>query len=104
MGADLVSLSLCFEELSRAWMGIAGFIGSHSLACWMIARGTDEQKNRLLPDIGDEQDAQYALTEPGAGSDLSMATRANARRRRPRGSRSTKMWITNARGSVTRLV
>src|SRR3954462_5309799 len=44
-GLDPVSLSLVFEEISRAWMGTAGIIGSHSLACWMIARhGTEDQK------------------------------------------------------------
>ena len=33
-------------------MGIAGILGSHSLACWMIARhGTEEQKPRYLPDL-----------------------------------------------------
>ena len=29
LGADMVSLALVFEEISRAWMGIAGIIGSH---------------------------------------------------------------------------
>ena len=46
-GLDMVSLAIVFEEISKAWMGIAGIIGSHSLACLMIARhGTDEQKRR----------------------------------------------------------
>src|SRR5262249_47405795 len=38
MAADMVSLAVVFEEISRGWMGVAGIIGSHSLSCWMIAR------------------------------------------------------------------
>ena len=45
---DPVSFALVFEEISRGWMGIAGILGSHSLACRMIAmHGTDEQKQRV---------------------------------------------------------
>jgi alkylation response protein AidB-like acyl-CoA dehydrogenase len=50
MGADMVSFALVFEEIARGWMGVAGTIGSHSIACWMIARhGTAEQRRRHLP-------------------------------------------------------
>jgi alkylation response protein AidB-like acyl-CoA dehydrogenase len=99
MGADMVSLALVFEEISRGWMGIAGILGSHSLACWMINRhGTKEQKDWLLPQLATgERRTCIALTEPGAGSDLQgITTRA-----RLDGDhyvvRGTKMWITNAR-------
>ena len=45
---DPVSFALVFEEIARGWMGIAGILGSHSLACRMIAmRGTEEQKQRV---------------------------------------------------------
>ena len=38
-----------FEEISRGWMGIAGILGSHSLACRMIGKwATDEQKARFI--------------------------------------------------------
>ena len=31
-------------------MGIAGILGSHSLACWLIAtHGTEEQSTRTCP-------------------------------------------------------
>src|SRR6266571_8197362 len=47
---DAVSYAIVFEEISRAWMGIAGIIGSHSLSSRMISRvGTDDQKQRWLP-------------------------------------------------------
>ena len=29
LGADMVSLAIVFEEISRGWMGVAGVIGSH---------------------------------------------------------------------------
>ena len=98
-GLDMVSLAIVFEEISRAWMGIAGIIGSHSLACLMIARhGTPEQKRRLLPELATgERRTGIGLTEPSGGSDLQgISTRA-----RRDGDhyvvRGTKMWITNAR-------
>ena len=35
---DAVSYSVVFEEISKAWMGVAGILGSHSLATLMLAR------------------------------------------------------------------
>jgi len=99
MAADMVSLAVVFEEISRGWMGIAGIIGSHSLSCWMIARfGTGEQKSAHLPALASgERRTGIGLTEPGAGSDLQgIATTA----RRDGGHyvvNGRKTWITNAR-------
>src|SRR5258708_22916538 len=72
MAADMVSLAVVFEEISRGWMGVAGIIGSHSLSCWMIASfGTEEQRRAHLPALASgERRTGIALTEPGAGSDL----------------------------------
>jgi alkylation response protein AidB-like acyl-CoA dehydrogenase len=99
MAADMVSLALVFEEISRGWMGVAGILGSHTLSCWMIASyGTDEQKAAYLPGLATgERRTGIALTEPGAGSDLQgIATTA----RRDGDSyvvTGRKTWITNAR-------
>jgi alkylation response protein AidB-like acyl-CoA dehydrogenase len=96
---DGVSFALVFEELSRGWMGIAGILGSHTLACWILARhGTDEQKRRHLPDLATgARRSGIALTEPDAGTDL-QGIRTIARRD---GDHyvvtGTKTWITNAR-------
>jgi alkylation response protein AidB-like acyl-CoA dehydrogenase len=99
LAADMVSLAVVFEEISRGWMGVAGIIGSHSLSCWMIAQfGTDDQKQAHLPALASgERRTGIALTEPGAGSDLQgVATTA-----RRDGDRyvlnGRKTWITNAR-------
>ncbi len=99
LGLDSVSLALVFEELSRVWMGVAGVLGTHSLACKMIVdHGTEEQRRRFLPDLATgRRRTGIGLTEPGAGSDLQgISTRA-----RRDGDhyviQGRKMWITNAR-------
>jgi alkylation response protein AidB-like acyl-CoA dehydrogenase len=98
-GLDMVSLAIVFEEISKAWMGIAGIIGSHSLACLMITRhGTDEQKRRLLPELATGvRRTGIALTEPSGGSDLQGITTRAWRDGDHYVVRGTKMWITNAR-------
>ena len=99
LGLDPVSFALVFEEIARGWMGIAGILGSHSLACRMIAmHGTEEQKQKYLPELATgARRTGIGLTEPDAGTDL-QGIRTTARRD---GDdyvvNGTKMWITNAR-------
>ena len=94
MGADL-SLSLCFEELSRAWMGIAGFIGSHSLACWMIASAAPRAEEPFATGSGDGQAAHRHRAHRAGAVGLQGITRGDRTARVHRSG--TKMWITNAR-------
>ncbi|NUP32955.1 MAG: acyl-CoA dehydrogenase [Streptomycetaceae bacterium] len=99
LGIDMVSFALVFEEISKGWMGVAGILGSHALACRLIARhGTDDQKRRYLPQLATgERRSGLALTEPGAGTDLQgIGTRAvlDGDAYVVTGS---KTWITNAR-------
>jgi alkylation response protein AidB-like acyl-CoA dehydrogenase len=99
LGADMVSLAIVFEEISRGWMGVAGILGSHTLSCWMISRfGTDEQKSRYLPELSSgTRRTGIALTEPVAGSDL-QGIQTSARRDGDFWVISgRKTWITNAR-------
>ncbi|MEU9834131.1 acyl-CoA dehydrogenase family protein [Streptosporangium sp. NPDC048047] len=99
LAADMVSFALVFEEISRGWMGVAGTIGSHSLACSMIARyGTAEQKAAYLPDLATgARRTGIALTEPGAGTDLQGITTTARREGDHYVVRGVKTWITNAR-------
>ncbi len=99
MAADMVSLAVAFEEISRGWMGVAGILGSHSLSCWMIARfGTAEQKQAHLPALASgERRTGIALTEPGAGSDLQGIATTARRRGDAYILNGRKTWITNAR-------
>ncbi len=99
MEADLVSMALMFEEISRGWMGVAGILGSHSLSCRMIAlHGTEEQKQRYLPDLATgKRRTGLALTEPNAGSDLQGIDTRAVLDGNEYVIRGTKIWITNAR-------
>jgi alkylation response protein AidB-like acyl-CoA dehydrogenase len=99
LGVDMVSFSLVFEEIAKGWMGIAGILGSHSLACWMIAQhGTDEQKDRFLPELATgERRSAIGLTEPGAGTDLQGIRTTAVRDGDEYVINGTKTWITNAR-------
>ncbi|MEU6137393.1 acyl-CoA dehydrogenase family protein [Nocardioides sp. NPDC047086] len=96
---DPVSFALVFEELARGWMGIAGILGSHSLACRMIAmHGTEEQKQAYLPELATgARRTGIGLTEPDAGTDL-QGIRTTARLDGDHYVvNGAKMWITNAR-------
>lgn len=96
---DPVSFALVFEELARGWMGIAGILGSHSLACRLIAmHGTDDQRSRYLPDLATgARRTGIGLTEPDAGTDL-QGIRTTARLDGDHYVvNGAKMWITNAR-------
>jgi alkylation response protein AidB-like acyl-CoA dehydrogenase len=99
IGIDAVSYAIVFEEISRGWMGIAGILGSHSLATLMIARhGTEEQKRRWLPELATgKRRSGIALTEPVAGSDLQGIQTVARRENDHYVVRGTKTWITNAR-------
>jgi len=99
LGADLVTLAIAFEEIARGWMGIAGILGSHTLACKMIAdHGTDDQKAKYLADLATgRRRTCIALTEPDAGSDLQAITTRAERDGDEYVINGTKMWITNAR-------
>nr|WP_062333518.1 acyl-CoA dehydrogenase family protein [Herbidospora sakaeratensis] len=96
---DRVSFALVFEEIARGWMGVAGILGSHSLATWMVARyGTAEQKEDFLPGwASGERRTGIALTEPGAGTDLQGITTRAVRDGDHYVVTGTKTWITNAR-------
>lgn len=96
---DPVAFALVFEEIARGWMGIAGILGSHSLACRLISmHGTEEQKNKYLPDLATgKRRSGIGLTEADAGTDL-QGIRTTARLEGDHYVvNGSKMWITNAR-------
>src|SRR5258708_8124157 len=72
LAADRISYALAFEEIARAWLGAAGLIGPHSVACWLVARhGTPGQKERYLPAMASgELRPGIALPAPRAGTAL----------------------------------
>jgi alkylation response protein AidB-like acyl-CoA dehydrogenase len=97
--ADMVTFCLLAEELGRGSMSLAAaammqaLMGTH----FVFKYGGEEQRQRyLVPALRGEKIGAFALTEPGAGSDLgNMQTRA-----RRDGEhwvlRGAKTWVTSA--------
>jgi alkylation response protein AidB-like acyl-CoA dehydrogenase len=69
------------EEIGAVWASVGVGVSVHALSCFgLITRGTEEQKQRWLPDmLGGELLGAYCLSEPHAGSDPA-AMRTTARR------------------------
>jgi alkylation response protein AidB-like acyl-CoA dehydrogenase len=100
-GVDPVSAAIALEEIGRGCGSTGLAIAAHNgLGCAPIALfGTEELKKKFLPPLasGSGQLAALALTEPGAGSDLSGGVQTFARHE---GNEwvinGSKMWCTNA--------
>ncbi|MFG6114033.1 acyl-CoA dehydrogenase [Halobacillus sp. MO56] len=98
IGSDFVSYVLAVEELSRVCASTGVTLSAHiSLASWPIYKfGNEEQKKTFLAQLASgEKLGAYALSEPGAGSDVaSMRTQAKLD-----GDHyvlnGSKVWITN---------
>jgi alkylation response protein AidB-like acyl-CoA dehydrogenase len=99
-GLDSISAAIAIEELSRGCGSTGLAVAAHNgLCCTPIVRwGTPEQKARYLPTLTSGKTlGSLALTEPGAGSDLSGGVRTTAVKE---GDSwiidGSKTWITNA--------
>lgn len=99
-GADMgyVAHMVAMEEISRASASVALSYGAHSNLCinQIKRNGNEAQKQKFLPKlISGEFIGALAMSEPGAGSDVtSMSLRAEEKD----GGyvlNGTKMWITN---------
>ncbi|MGE2731531.1 acyl-CoA dehydrogenase family protein [Mycolicibacterium vaccae] len=93
---------LVTQELARGWMSLAGAMGGHTVVAKLLDLfGTDEQKQRYLPQMATgEIRATMALTEPGGGSDLqNMTTTALPCDGGGLTINGAKTWISNARRS-----
>lgn len=76
-GLDYATLGLMERELGKASYGLAGNIGRPTEL--LMACEGDQIANYLTPCVTGEKHESFALTEPGAGSDImSMTTRAVA--------------------------
>jgi len=100
-GVDAVSATIAIEEIGRGCGSTGLAVAAHNgLCCAPLARfGTHEQKEGWLRPLATGQGrlGALALTEPGAGSDLSGGVQTRAIRD---GStwvlNGSKMWCTNA--------
>jgi isovaleryl-CoA dehydrogenase len=108
-GAGLGYLAHCvaMEEVSRASASVGLSYGAHSNLCVNQIRrnGSEAQKRRYLPAlISGEHVGALAMSEPGAGSDVT-AMRTQAEKRGDRYIlNGSKMWITNGPEAETLVV
>ena len=96
-GTPTLNLVLVTEELSRACAGIALALAGTALGAMpILTSGTDEQKQRFLPDIAaGKRLAAFALTEPEAGSDAGGVRTTALKDGGDYVLNGTKQWITN---------
>lgn len=98
-GLDTISAAVAIEEIGRACGSTALSVAAHNGLCLapLVAFGTKTQKERWLPLLtnGDHLGA-LALTEPGAGSDLSGGVQTTAILEGDEWViNGSKAWITN---------
>jgi len=100
-GTETNTLMFCIlcEELARGWMSLAMITAMQSLmgTNFIYRFGTKDHKKRLLiPAIKGEKIAAFALTEPGAGTDLESIQTTAKKEKNHYILNGTKTWITNA--------
>ncbi|MFT7517973.1 MAG: acyl-CoA dehydrogenase [Kiritimatiellia bacterium] len=99
-GLELGSLDGCImaEELSWGCSGISTAMEANGLALQpVIMGGSDALKEKYVAPMIDELKlAAYALTEPGAGSDVAAMRSTAVRKGDKYILNGNKMWITNA--------
>ncbi|MFL6132689.1 MAG: acyl-CoA dehydrogenase family protein [Nocardioidaceae bacterium] len=85
------------EEIGRVWASVGVGVSVHALSCFGLAtRGTEEQRNGLLPDmLGGELLGAYCLSEPQAGSDPGAMTTSAKRSGDDYVIHGTKAWVTH---------
>jgi len=103
---DFTTFAMVFEELSRAWLGLAGVIGTHSVLCDVLNLfGTQQQKQKFLPGLATgERRGGICLSETNAGTDLQNISTLAIREGESYRVNGSKMWITNGRYGNTFLL
>ena len=99
LGLDYTTFAMIFEEISKGFMSLSGAIGTHHILTYVLTHyGTEEQKQRLLPDLASgRKRGGLALTEPGAGTDVANIQTTARKDGEEYVINGTKMFITNGR-------
>ncbi|MEJ5301047.1 MAG: acyl-CoA dehydrogenase family protein [Thermodesulforhabdaceae bacterium] len=97
LGMGILENCLVVEQLARGCIGIATTYAASGLGAYpIILFGSEELKRKYLPPIArGEKLAAFALTEPGAGSDVSAIRTRAIRVGDEYILNGTKQWITN---------
>jgi butyryl-CoA dehydrogenase len=107
MGGDYFALCLALEELARVDSSVAITLEAGvSLGSMPVYRfGTEEQKQRWLPDLcAGERLGAFGLTEPGGGSDAGATKTRAALTDGSWVINGSKSFITNSGTDITSLV
>lgn len=99
LGLDYTTFAMIFEEISKGFMSLSGAIGTHHILTYVLTHyGTEEQKQRLLPDLASgRKRGGLALTEPEGGTDVANLKTTAKRDGEEYVINGTKMFITNGR-------
>ncbi len=97
-GLDIYTYMLMLEELARADMSTAMILSVHNslVVKPLLDHGTADQKERYLEALASgEMLGAFALTEPGAGSDVAALATTATRDGDDYLLRGTKTWVSN---------
>ncbi len=97
-GLDIYTYLLMLEEIARADMSTALILSVHNslVVKQLLDYGTDDQKDRYLEALAfGEMLGAFALTEPGAGSDVAALQTTATRDGQDYLLNGTKIWVTN---------
>ena len=99
MGLDYTTFASIFEELSKGFMSLSGAIGTHHILTYVLTHfGTEEQKQKFLPDLASgRKRGGLALTEPSGGTDMANLQTTAKKDGEEYMISGTKMFITNGR-------
>ena len=99
LGLDYTTFASIFEELSMGLMSLSGAIGTHHILTYTLTHyGTEEQKQRFLPDLASgKKRGGLALTEPGGGTDVANLQTTATKDGEEYIINGSKMFITNGR-------
>ena len=99
MGLDYTTFASIFEELSMGLMSLSGAIGTHHILTYVLTHyGTEEQKEKFLPDLASgKKRGGLALTEPGGGTDVANLQTTATKDGEEYIVNGSKMFITNGR-------
>ncbi|SMC19614.1 butyryl-CoA dehydrogenase [Desulfacinum hydrothermale DSM 13146] len=97
LGGGILENCLAVEQLARACIGVATSFAASGLGAYpILLYGSEEQKSAYLPDIAaGRRLAAFAVTESGAGSDVTAIKTTAVKDGDHYILNGTKQWITN---------